>query len=49
MKYKHFTALFFKHFIQPSPPTVEKLKSLHGILRDQLLDSPGKLDHQTHS
>ena len=36
MKYKHFLAPFFKHFIQPSPPTIAKLKSLHGILKGQL-------------
>ena len=36
MKYKHFPFLFFKHFIQPSPATIAKLKSLHGILWDQL-------------
>ena len=27
MKYKHFPFLFFKHFIQPSPATIAKLKS----------------------
>ena len=36
MKYKHFHTLFFNHFIQPSPPTIAKLKSLHGVLRGQL-------------
>ena len=33
MKYKHFLALFFNHFIQPSLPTIAKLKSLHGAWR----------------
>ena len=37
MKYKHFPAPFFNHFIQPSPPTIAKLKSLHVVLRRQLL------------
>ena len=36
MKYKHFPAPFFNYFIQPSPPATAKLKSLHGVLRDQL-------------
>ena len=36
MKYKHFTAPFFNPFIQPSLPTIAKLKSLHGVLRGQL-------------
>ena len=36
MKYKHFPALFFKHFIQPTPPINAKLKSLHGVLKGQL-------------
>ena len=36
MKYKHFPALFFKHFIEPSSPKIAKLKSLHGVLRSQL-------------
>ena len=36
MKYKHFPAPFFNHFIQPSPPTIAKLKSLHGALTGQL-------------
>ena len=29
MKYKLFPAPFFKHFIQPSPPPIAKLKSLN--------------------
>ena len=29
MKYKLFPAPFFNHFIQPSPPPIAKLKSLH--------------------
>ena len=37
MKYEHFSAPFFNHFTQPSPPTIAKLKSLHGALRGQLL------------
>ena len=36
MKDKHFSAPFFNHFIQPIPPTIAKLKSLHGVLWDQL-------------
>ena len=36
MKYKHFPGPFFNHFIQPSPPTIVQLKSLHGVLRGQL-------------
>ena len=36
MKYKHFLAPFFKHFIQPSPPTIAKLKSLDCALRGQI-------------
>ena len=32
MKYKHLPAPFFNHFIQPRPPTVSKLKSLHVVL-----------------
>ena len=36
MKYKLFPAPFFNHFIQPSPPPIAKLKSLHGVLRGQL-------------
>ena len=43
MKYKHFSATFFNHFIQPNPPTIAKLKSLHGVLRGKL--SPEKLSH----
>ena len=35
MKYKHFLGLFFNHFIQPSCPTIAKVKSLHGVLRGQ--------------
>ena len=35
MKNNHFPAPSFNHFIQPSPPTIVKLKSLHGILRGQ--------------
>ena len=30
MKYKIFHASFFNHFIQPSPPSINKLKSLRG-------------------
>ena len=33
MKYKHFLAPFLNHFIQPSPPTIAKLKSLPSTLR----------------
>ena len=33
MKHKYFHAPFFNHFIQPSPPTISKSKSLHGVLR----------------
>ena len=36
MKYKLFLAPFFNHFIQPDPLPIGKLKSLHGVLRDQL-------------
>ena len=36
MKYEYFPAPLFNHFIQPSPPTIAKLKSLHGVLRGQL-------------
>ena len=36
MKYKHFPAPFFNHFIQPSLPAIAKLKSLHGVVRGQL-------------
>ena len=36
MKHNHFPSLFFNHFIQPSHPTIAKLKSLHGVLRGQL-------------
>ena len=36
MKYQHFPAPFFNHFIQPSPPLIAKLKSLHVALRGQL-------------
>ena len=36
MKYKHFPAPFFNHFIQPGPPTVAKLKFLYGALKGQL-------------
>ena len=36
MKYNYLPAPFFNHSIQPSPPTNAKLKSLHGVLRDQL-------------
>ena len=43
MKYKHFPAPFFNHFIQPSPPPIAKLKSLHGVLRGQL--PPQKWSH----
>ena len=36
MKYKLFPAPFFNHFIQPSPPPIAKLESLHGVfLRGQ--------------
>ena len=35
MKYKHFPAPFFNHFIQPIPTTIAKLKSLHGVLTGQ--------------
>ena len=37
MKYKIFPTPFFNHFIQPNPPRIVKLKSLHGVLRGQLL------------
>ena len=40
MKYTPFPAPYFNHFIQPSPPIISKLKSLHGIFRNQL--SPEK-------
>ena len=36
MKYKRFPAPFFNHFMQPSPLTTAKLKSLHGALRGEL-------------
>ena len=36
MQLNHFPSLFFNHFIQPSYPTIAKLKSLHGVLRGQL-------------
>ena len=36
MNYKHFPAPFFNHFIHSSPPTIAKLKSLHGVLKGQL-------------
>ena len=36
MKYKRFPAPFFNHFIQLSSPTIAKLKSLHGVMKDQL-------------
>ena len=36
MKYKHFPAPIFNDFIQPSPSTIAKLKSLHGVLRGRL-------------
>ena len=35
MKYKSFPAPFFNHFIQPSPPPIAKLKSLHGVSSGQ--------------
>ena len=35
MKYKIFPAPFFNHFIQPSPPPIVKLKSLHSVLNGQ--------------
>ena len=35
-KYKLLPAPFFNHFIQPSPSTVAKLKSLHGVLKGQV-------------
>ena len=35
MKYEHFPVPFFDHFIQPSSPTIAKLKSLHGVLSGQ--------------
>ena len=31
-----FPALFFNHFIQPSPPPIVKLKSLHCVSRGHL-------------
>ena len=43
MKYKHFLVPFFNHFIQCSPPTMAKLKSLHGVLQGQL--PPQKWSH----
>ena len=43
MNYKLFLALFFNHFIQPSPPPIAKLKSLHDVLRGQL--PPQKWSH----
>ena len=36
MKYKLCPAPFFNHFIECNPPSIAKLKSLHGVLRDQL-------------
>ena len=39
MKYKHFPAPFFSHFIQLSP-TIAKLKSLHGVLRGPFAACP---------
>ena len=33
MKDKHFPAPFFNHFIQRSPRTIAKLKSLHGVFK----------------
>ena len=35
MQYKSFPAPFFNHFIQPSPPPIAKLKSLHGVSSGQ--------------
>ena len=35
MKYESFPALFFNHFISPSPLTIAKLKSLDGVLSGQ--------------
>ena len=43
MKYKHFPARFFNHFIQPSPLRLAKLKSLNCVLRGQL--PPQKLTY----
>ena len=43
MKYKHFSAPFFNHFMQPSPPTIAKSKSIHGVMRGQLF--PWKWSH----
>ena len=31
MKYNSPPASFLKHLIQPSPPTIAQLKSLHGF------------------
>ena len=36
MKHRHFPVPFFNYFIQASPPTIAKLKYLHGVLRVQL-------------
>ena len=36
MKYKHFPDPFYNHLTQPSPPTITKLKILHGVLRGQV-------------
>ena len=43
MKYKYFPASFFNHFIQPSPPAIAKLKSLHGVLRVTLPHENGRI------
>ena len=43
MKYKHFPAPFFNHFIQPCPPTIAKLKSLYGVFRGQLSHENGPI------
>ena len=45
MKYKHFPAPFFNHFIQPSPPTIAKLKSLHGALMVHLFVACPRFDN----
>ena len=37
---KPFFAPFLKHFIQPSPPPIAKLKSLHGLSRGQISLQP---------
>ena len=36
MKYTLFPAPFINHLIQPSPPPIAKLKSLHDVFRGQL-------------